>query len=221
MAERSGPPLGFTFSETMGGYIAPGELDYAEAARVGRRLGEKLRFRVTILMDDLAAFLADETHAARMTGTVEAKRFGGTVPLEDGLFNLFVEDGNGHKLMRYTMSFGDTAGRRYRLDGFKDVHNDPGLDMWKDTTTLFTRVYRLEDGGEQMVATGVLRIRPIDLIPQVRSMRALNAQGAAERAAALARFGRFFFDKLWDEYRSSLVPRLPRRRRAKAATGGE
>jgi cholesterol oxidase len=218
-------PVGFTFTETMRGHIAPGEHDdYAQAEKLGKRLGDKLRFTVTIGIDDLNAFLAAPEHPARLTGTVEAQRFGGTVPLEDGRFNLFIEEG-GRKQMRYTMTFRDRHGERLRLDGYKDVHNDPGIDIWTDTTTLFARVYRLDGRGEAgttavvsepVVATGILRIRALDLVPQVRSMRAVGAHNAAESASALLAFGRFFFDRLWDEYHTSLKPSLPRRRRAGA-----
>src|SRR5947209_8644019 len=86
--------------------------------------------------------------------------------------------------------------------------------MWSETTTLFTRVFRLDGAEEPPVATGVLHIRAIDLIPQVRSMKATNAKNPAESASALARFGAFFFGRLWDEYRSSLKPSLPRRRKS-------
>jgi cholesterol oxidase len=223
MAEHDGgQPVGFTFTETMRGYVAPGEQDYAHAEKLGKKLGDKLRFKVTIIMEDLDAFLADSTHSATLTGTVDAKRLGGTVPIETGSFNLFVEDESGRKNMRYTMTFRDRAGQPFRLDGFKDIHNDPGLDMWSDTTTLFTTVYRLDGADEPAVATGILRIRAIDLIPQVRSMKAINAKNPAEGLAALAKFGRFFFDRLWDEYRSSLRPSLPgRRRAAKEPTAAE
>lgn len=218
-------PVGFTFTETMRGHVAPGEHDdYAHAERLGKRLGDKLRFTVTILIDDLDAFLANPEHPAILTGTVEAQRFGGAVPLEDGRFNLFIEEG-GRKQMRYTMTFQDRHGQRLRLDGFKDVHNDPGIDIWTDTTTLFARVYRQDEPAEAgtaavvaepIVATGILRIRALDLVPQLRSMRAVGARNAAESASALLAFGRFFFDRLWDEYHTSLKPSLPRRRRKAA-----
>ncbi len=228
-------PVGFTFTETMRGHVAPGEHDdYAQAEALGKRLGDRLRFTVTIHIDDLDAFLTDPAHPARLSGTVEAQRFGGRQTLEDGRFNLFIEDeAGGRKQMRYSMTFRDVHEQRYRLDGFKDVHNDPGIDIWSDTTTLFTRVYRLDGAGEAgttavaagpVVATGILRIRAIDLVPQVRSMRAVGARNPAESAAALLAFGRFFFGRLWDEYHTSLKPSFPRPRRrrpAESTTPGE
>ena len=193
-------PLGFTFRETMGGFIADGAGDCREAEVLGRRLGDQLRFRVRITIDDLARFIGDPAHAARLTGTVEAPRFGGTMPIDDGTLNLFIEDERGRKEMRYRISFQARDGRRYRLEGRKEIHNDRVVDVWSDTTTLFTTV-RHEDGEEEpIVATGVLRIGLLDLVPQVASMRALHARGRGDQARALTRFGRFFFGHLWGEY---------------------
>ena len=207
-------PVGIKFTETMRGHLAPGDHeDYIQAEKTGKRLGDKLCFTVTIHIDDLAAFLHDDRHEARLSGTVEAPRFAGSVAIEDGRFNLFVEE-SGRKRMRYSMTFKDQYGSPHRLDGLKDVHNDPGFDIWSDTTTLFTRLYRLDPPQETAIGAGILRIRPIDLIPQLRSMRATNAANPAEGASALVSFGRFFFGRLWDEYKSSLRPPLPRRRRA-------
>ena len=40
--------------------------------------------------------------------------------------------------MRYRLWFRDCAGSPLTLSGFKDVGDDAGLDMWKDTTSLST-----------------------------------------------------------------------------------
>ncbi len=193
-------PLGFTFSETMGGFIAAGVGDYRQAAAAGRELDDPLRFRVTVTIPDLDAFIRRPEHEAALSGTVEAKRFGGRRPIDDGAFNLFIEDERGRKEMRYRISFRCADGHRYRLEGFKDVHNDRGLDLWADTTTLFTTVRDEEAPDEAVVARGVLHIRAIDLVPQVLSMRALNPRGIGDRLSALLRFGSFFAGRLWHEY---------------------
>src|SRR5437868_14797968 len=78
--EQSGP-VGFSFSETMRGYIAAGEHEYHEAEQIGRKLGDEIAFHVTITMDDLDAFLNNPDHPARLTGTIESDRLGGTVPV--------------------------------------------------------------------------------------------------------------------------------------------
>jgi cholesterol oxidase len=197
---QRGDRLGFTFTETMGGYVAPGDLPYAAAARAGRTSGAPLRFVVTILADDLASLVHDSAHQARMAGTVDSPMFGGTCPIENGTFNLFIEDDSGRKQMRYRMVFSDSDGKRFRLEGFKDVHNDYILDVWKDTTTLFTTIRREDDGEAPIVATGILKIRAVDLVPQVLSMRALNPRHPGSHVRALASFGWFFTGRILHEY---------------------
>jgi hypothetical protein len=191
------PSLGFTFRETMGGFVVPGT-DAApdDASRSDRR--EPLRFRVRIIVPDLAAFLADPTHQARLTGTIESARFGGTLSIDDGTFNLFVRDEGERAQMRYRLPFRGSDGQDYLLEGVKDIRDGPGFDLWADTTTLFVTIRRGRD--EPTLAIGTLRIRPLDLIPQVWSMRAVNARTPVDHAIALARFGGFFFGQLWHEY---------------------
>jgi cholesterol oxidase len=191
-------PLGFTFRETMGGFVVP-EGDEAATSAVRADRGDPLRFTVRITVADLAAFVADPAHPARLTGTIESARFGGTLPVGDGTFNLFVRDEHERKQMRYRLPFRGGDGQDYLLEGVKDIRDGRGFDLWADTTTLFVTVRR---GGvdEPVLASGKLRIRPLDLIPQVCSMRAVNARTPLDHAIALARFGGFFYGQLWSEY---------------------
>ena len=188
--------LGFTFTETMGGNIVAGQEKYV------RKGGEPLRFTVTILVDDLKSFVQNPAHEARMTGHVDSPRFGGRQPLENGVFNLFAKDESGRMQMRYDMRFRDSSGIRHRLTGYKDVHNDFVLDFWKDTTTLFATLYRENNGTEEEVGRGVLAIRLADLVPQVLSMRAINARHPGQHVSSLVRFGTFFTVKMLGEYAS-------------------
>ena len=199
-------PLGFTFTETMRGYIASGELDYRAAESIGRRQGDAFRFILTVRSTDLDTFVRNPSHEAELTGTIESERFGGTRPIEPGVFNLFMENERGRKEMRYRFFFSDPNGKRYLFQGFKDVHNDYIFDFWKDTTKLFVTI-REDDGGEQSVAaTGILYIRPSDLVPQVLSMRGVNARSIVQHARAIVRFGLFFTERMLDEYLPFKLP---------------
>ncbi|MGH7818407.1 MAG: alpha/beta hydrolase, partial [Candidatus Binatia bacterium] len=96
------------------------------------------------------------------------------------------------------------------LSGHKDVRDDPGLDVWADTTTLFTRVYHghveeADEAAARVYAAGVLVILEIDFIRQLGTFR-VEAPTPAAHAEALARFGRLFFGKLWDVYAQRFLP---------------
>jgi cholesterol oxidase len=42
--------------------------------------------------------------------------------------------------MRYCMRLASTDGDRYRFEGDKVLHDDPGFEVWEDTTKLFVRI---------------------------------------------------------------------------------
>jgi cholesterol oxidase len=192
--------LGFTFTETMGGFLSAGAMGYRSGYARGQRAGEDLRFTLTVTADDLSRFVREPQHSAVLTGSVEGYWVGGTAAIEPGPFNLFARDRRGRRQMRYHFLFPGREGVRYVLDGFKDVHNDYVFDGWKDTTTLFTTLRREDAPGGPPTALGILKIRPLDLVPQVWSMRGVNARGLVDHLRALARFNLFFAGEMVREY---------------------
>lgn len=205
-------PIGFTFRETMQGYVGEGE-GYRAAYREGKANGERLSFHVTVTISDLDAFFADGVHETEMTGTIDSASLGTGLAIEGGTFQLFARDERGHRTMQYRLPFTSAAGEECLLEGYKDVHNDRTFDFWYDTTALFTTLRRGAPGDERQTSRGILRIRPIDLVPQVLSMRALNTRNPARHALVLGRFGLFFAGNLLDEYR----PRFGKKKRNGAA----
>jgi len=159
-----------------------------------------LEIRVTIDIADIDAFLGDPEHEAGLTGFIAYPPYGDPIPASGGRFKLFAPAGAPKaKLMVYELAFRH-EGRNLYLEGHKDVRDDPGLDLWSDTTTLFTRIHEGAGTDGPVVGAGVLRIDLAGLARMVATMRATNASGAAEATTALARFGRFFLGELWDTY---------------------
>ena len=109
----------------------------------------------------------DPMRQAGAFGWVECDALGGRLPVEHGVFNLFVDTEPGVKHMLYRLFFRDGVGHPLTMTGFKVVKNDAGFDVWKDTTTLFTRVLRGhvaegDDDTADLVASGIIRIRARD-----------------------------------------------------------
>ena len=81
------------------------------------------------------------------------------------MFNLFNPSGQpGLKYMVYELGF-QHAGKAYYLAGRKEVRDDPAIDAWKQTTTLYTMLHerdRLPRGP--IVGAGVLTLGVTDLI---------------------------------------------------------
>ncbi len=110
--------------------------------------------------------------------------------------------------MLYRMTMLSEEGKSYLLDGFKLVRDDPGLDMWSDTTTVFLTVSEGEGSDMKVVGRGILKIKPMDFVRQMTTMRINNARNLEQVLEANARFGRFFAGALFDAY-----ARLARRKK--------
>jgi cholesterol oxidase len=91
-------------------------------------------------------------------------------------------------------------GKSYFFEGFKLVRDDPGFDMWSDTTTLYITLREGESSEAAVLGKGILKIRPTDFARQMTTMQIKNARNAAQMLAANARFGRFFSGALFDSY---------------------
>ena len=193
------------FTEEMKGYITLGESDYEQGASEGRKSGTHLMFHLTIGVDDLVQFAADSKREATAEGWVGCDALGGRLPVERGVFNLFVDEENpAIKRMLYRLYFRDGAGHPVTLSGHKIIRNDPGADVWSDTTTLYTRVLRghvheAEESVAQIVATGIVRIFLLDFLRQLTTFRA-DGPSLISRTVALGRFGNLFAGQLWQVY---------------------
>ena len=212
VAPPSPQKVSLQFTETMKGHVTPGETDPVRGAAAAGRL--KVAFKLTIATDDLDAFLRLPEHQGTAMGEVQSAAVGGARPVERGVFNLFVFDQDPHrKQMRYRLFFTDTGGQPFTLAGVKEVNDDRGPDVWKDTTTLYTRIYRGHVSADQEKAAalwgaGVLTLNEWDLARQLTTFR-VEPGGLKTRLAALARFGEFFLGSLWDVYAQRLLGYAP------------
>ena len=197
------------FTEEMKGHVSFGERDYERGAREGRDTVTRLMFHLTIEVGDLDRFEADDRREAVAEGWVRCEALGGRRPVEWGAFNLFVDDEPGRKRMLYRLFFRDGVGHPLTLTGFKIVRERSGGHAWRDTSTLYTRVLRghVEEGDEsraEVVASGILRLRPWDFARQLTTFRA-GASSPAGRVAAIGRFDALFLGQLWQVYGRPLV----------------
>jgi cholesterol oxidase len=164
------------FTEEMLGHVTFGEEDYLRGAVAERDGAGALKFHLTIVVDDIVRFAHDPRRNAGARGYLVCDALGGKLPVEHGAFNLFVDTEPGVKHMLYRLFFRDGSGHPLTLTGYKLVKNDAGFDVWKDTTTLFTRVLRghvaeHEEADAEVVASGVLRIRARDFARQLTTFR--------------------------------------------------
>lgn len=209
-----GQPTRLEFTEEMKGFVTLGETDPQRGADRGREAGTAFMFHLTITVDDMDRFLVDPDREGRAVGWVECAALGGRLPVEQGVFNLFVHtpaDGGDpyRSRMLYRLHLRDPGGAPVTMTGYKDVHDDPGFDVWSDTSTLFVRLLSGHvdppgDADAPVLGAGVLRILVPDFVEQLMTFRT-HGPSAAERVRALESFGRVFLGELWTTYGSRLL----------------
>jgi cholesterol oxidase len=106
--------------------------------------------------------------------------------------------------MLYRLWFRDGVGNPLTMTGYKLVENDAGFDLWKDTTTLFTRVLQGHvdadrEATAELVASGILRIRVQDFAKQMTTFRA-GGDGVGAKLGGLIKFGVIFVGQLAEVY---------------------
>jgi len=188
------------FTEQMKGFLALGETDPVAGYTRARLLNHRFMFELTISVPDVERFLADEDHPGTATGHVRCELLGGRLPVERGWFNLFVESSAAAtREMRYRLWFRDLAGAPATMYGYKTVRNDPGLDIWRDTSTLYITLLKghVPPGADgTVIGAGLLRILPGDFARQLTTFRA----DGRTPVRSLRRFGTYFARTLIDTY---------------------
>jgi hypothetical protein len=185
------------FTEEMLGHVTFGELDFARGAQPDRDGSAAFKFHLTIEVEDIESFSRDPLRPATAVGWIRCDALGGKLGVEQGWFNLFVDVEPGVKHMLYRLWFRDGVGHPVTMTGFKLVKDDAGFDIWKDTTTLFTRVLQghVPEGGDAdatVLASDVIVIRARDFAKQLTTFRG--------GVGAMARFGVIFAQQLAEAY---------------------
>lgn len=183
---------GIAFRETMQGGFALGVTD----PQAGARSTEQLAIHASVAISDLDRFIADRNEVGHLSGEVEFGPLGGRCQATQGLFQLFSPGRDGiTRRMVYELSF-TAKGRPHYLAGEKLVHDDPGFDLWSDTTTLYTRLHEGGDKSGPVIGAGILKLGIPQLLAMVGTMEATGEGGIG----TVMRFGAFFFGQLWDIY---------------------
>jgi predicted patatin/cPLA2 family phospholipase len=204
----SPPGARLEFTEEMKGHVTFGAREFLDGDG-----GDPLMFRLTIDIRGVNRFIQDPDLQAEAHGYVHCDALGGRLPVERGTFNLFVDQGDPtRKRMLYRLFLRDGAGHPLTLSGFKSIRDDPGLDAWRDTTTLYTRILRghvaeEEEEGE-VAAAGIIRISVPDFLRQLTTFRT-QGDSFGDRMEAMRRFGQLFMGRLWDVYATEVLSSSP------------
>jgi hypothetical protein len=191
---------GIQFKEVMAGGFALGVKVPSEGLHQGNRLDTALAIHVTVAIDDMDRLINEPEHAAQLSGTIDFAPMGMGIEANCGVFNLFCPTNEPKlKLMIYELGF-EHEGEAYYLAGKKEVRDDPGFDLWSDTTTLLTQLHKGTDKSGDVVGAGILTLGVTDLIKLVSTITVTNADSATDKLKTISKFGSFFLGELWDTY---------------------
>lgn len=207
-------PVQVRFTERMAGYMARGGPPFAQAYQAGRMAGTDVEMRLKVRIPGMEAFLADAEHSAVVSGSIlfpdlpslleekeSATAIDKVLHIEQGVLNLWVDCGSPvAKEMRYCLFLRDSARRAFTLYGVKTVPNGMPLG---DTTTLFTQLWAGHRAPSaqpaEVLASGILHIRPADIMGLLSSLR-VSGPGRGQAWRGLARFAGFYLRSLWQAY---------------------
>ncbi|HEX4189316.1 MAG TPA: hypothetical protein VHY83_15615 [Solirubrobacteraceae bacterium] len=238
------------WTEELAGYMSFDQTDFNQALMEGRRDGARLTLRLTLQIDDIEAFVQGAQNPAQVnreyptgatasghkrawvrSGRLESPDLGGRMNVDWGEFELLAQANklfdHLHLRMRYRLNLRDPEGRELRLAGFKVIENDPGGDSWRDTTTLFTRIYtgwwrtpydRADEPGAtapdpwaeedeaaakreatSLLATAIVQISRAGFMRELTTFRGTEGSALSQLGDVL-RFGECFFGGLAKAY---------------------
>ncbi len=191
---------GIFFKETMAGGFSLDATEPKDGKAKGNRAGTELAMHAEVTIDDIDQFIDQPDHPGHLAGSIDFSPMGMGIKAHTGVFNLFSPtDDPRLKLMVYELGF-EHNGEQYYLAGKKEVRDDPGFDLWSDTTTLYTQLHRGTDKSGAVVGAGILTLGVGDLIKLVSTMVVTNADSGINKVETIAKFGRFFLGELWDSY---------------------
>lgn len=199
----AGNPVYLEFTETMKGFVTMDQTNPVTGALSVDRTALDVRLKIST--EDLDKFLLNAEHQGSATGFINCDALGGKRPVENGVFNLFVDtDRADTKEMRYQLAFTDDTGKEMSLVGVKRIRNDFGFDAWTDTTILYTRIIEGHDLNPmeehtRTVASGIIRV---GVIAFARQMLTFGSSGGSFSGRLMAkwRFLGFFIKSLWQTH---------------------
>jgi predicted acylesterase/phospholipase RssA len=205
----TGTKTSLEFTEDMRGFLGSGATDFQAGYDVGKEQKNSFHAHLTIRTEDIDRFITDANHECTATGWLESPLLGGRSQVELGVFNLLVQAGDPRKKeMRYRLFCRHADGTQCTMIGHKKIADDKSQpEIWDDTTTLFTTLYRgrLDAGAETaaaQIAIGILKIQFFDFLRELTTFR---LQGP-DPIGGLARFGQLWLGKLQDVYGGFLTP---------------
>lgn len=161
-------------------------------------VNETLKLSLTVHINQLDNFLNDPNHTARITGHLSNDSLGSFRMITYGRFSL---ENVSKRTRKIVYEFGlEKDEQSYSMLLEQILHDDPGLDMWRDLSNLSLKLFkgRLEDGD--LVGIGTLRLSLASIKDWIKGFQATETITLSEEIVIKGRFARFFLGELYEIY---------------------
>ncbi len=195
-------PNTFEMSETMWGYVAKDAASYKEGYERGKRDGNKLKYEITLRVDNFKEFKSPSCRRAPMTGWVTCDNlFGERLPIRNGEYGLYVIDGEtGQRRITYKFDFIGNDGKEYHFSGHKVISSEPWtFDMLEDQTTLYATITGA--GTDEPAAMGIIHYHIETFPDMLSSIRVPGSDTIANRLIISRKFFAFISKELGEYFR--------------------
>lgn len=198
----------FEMTETMWGYVAMGADSYQKGYELGKQAGNKLQYGVTLRIDNFKDFQSPSNRLAKMEGWVTCGNlFGEKLSIENGEYGLYVIDPEtDERRIRYKFDFTANDGTRYHFYSYKKIIHDPWkLDLLEDQTTSFATISRIDNGGQTVVARGIIHYHVETFASMLASIRVPGEDTLQNRLKMATKFFGFVTKEI-AEYSREIIP---------------
>lgn len=161
-------------------------------------VNETLTLGLTIHINQLDSFLNDPTHTARITGHLSNDSLGSFRMITYGRFSLENVSKRTRKIV-YELGL-EKDEQSYSMLLEQILHDDPGLDMWRDLSNLSLKLFKGHLENEDLVAIGTLRMSLASIKDWIKGFQATETTTLSEEIAIKGRFARFLLGELYEIY---------------------
>ena len=192
---------------------------FDNAEILGIEKSASIEVELNVRINDLAMFLSNHEHGRLREDDISVEgnlKIAGwpksrltDVPVSHGSLQLFLDQQKSTqgyaKFLKYRLPFSLKTKQKNREEfeiiGVKIVQDDPRIDIWRDTATLYFELVQKNGRGGKLEQRGILRLPAIEFLQgQLNSMEVTGTTDPARQSWAMAAFGKFFLAQLADIY---------------------
>jgi len=198
--------LGLRFEEKFLGYWNTDNQSYAKSYESGLKLGSGHSFNMelSVHIKNIDSYISDEA-IGNLSGLIDCPMLdiSGKMNVLKGNFHQFFEPkpNSRIKYFKYDLEFSCSKGNSYFIEGYKELSVGNYLDLWKELTCLYFKVYSKKNNQLEYIGSGITKVSFSDFVLiNLATMRSVNDRDLLSSGFTKSQFTNFFLKKVLDVY---------------------